>query len=232
MSDNQQEQQKAGGEEAAQDEFYVEPPRLGTRDAIGVVIALVALAVIGVLGYVWLNPRLGFSNLLHRQPSLSSTGAATTTTSASQTSASSASDGAATSSSQGAAAPQAATSAPREFDCDYCGMPATSSQSYVIATWQGERTSHHDSWDCVFRFGSQGKLSLASAQVREYGVEPASMLDAAQAFYLYDTKEKVKGSMPPYVAAYASRSGAKAARTEMGGEVLAFTALEKKWEER
>jgi len=224
MSDDQQEQKKAGGEKVANDEFYIEPPRIGTRDAIGVVIALVALVVIGVLGYVWLNPRLSFSNLLHRQPRPSSTGAVPSTAGASQTGASS--------TSQGGAAPQAATPAAEEFACDYCGMPTTRSQSYIIATWQGGRTSHHDSWDCVFRFGGQGKLSLASAQVSAYGVEPVNMLDAAQAYYLYDTTKKVKNSMPPSVAAYASRSAAEAARPEMGGELLDFTGLEKKWEER
>jgi hypothetical protein len=68
--------------------------------------------------------------------------------------------------------------------------------------------------------------------VSHFGGDPASphMLAAASAWYLYGTTKKVKGSMPPYVAAYPDKAAAMAAQPEMGGEAMNFAGLKAKWD--
>lgn len=44
--------------------LYEEPPRMGWRDTVGVVIALIALVIIGIEGYIWLTPGMTLSKFL------------------------------------------------------------------------------------------------------------------------------------------------------------------------
>ena len=260
--------------DAEEPELYVEPPKLTGRDALGVILALVALVVIGIGGYIWLNPQLSAASLFkHQQPAASAKNAASTTAPAagttnaapggagsmpgmdmsgqttdqnSQSSATTSSAPAAeTSTQEQAKAPAESTAAavpasesaaaetkPEHFICDFCGMFADSSRSYVIAQWTDGMTSHHDSWDCVSKYGKANKMTLASAKVLDFTSQKGApvMLDAAGAWYLYKTKKSVSGSMPPNVAAYASRAAAEKAQPAMGGETLDFAGLKAKWE--
>jgi hypothetical protein len=50
--------------ESGAPEIYEVPARMGVKDALGVVLALVLLVAIGVAGYVWLTPGMSFQALL------------------------------------------------------------------------------------------------------------------------------------------------------------------------
>lgn len=239
-------------------ELYVEPPKIGVRDALGIVIALIALSIIGYAGYVWLNPDLSAAKLFSREavpdkgtPNAAPPSAANAESGTEAIPASNEviqSDSMAEMSSEPAAAyvnnstpGQPAAEKPvatppdqppvERETCAYCGMYADSSRGYVVATWANGAVSHHDCWDCVFSFGKDNQLTLASALVADYGAgATAATLNAADSWYLYDTDKKVEGSMPPFVAAYADQASAKSAQPAMGGEVVDFSGLKAHWD--
>jgi hypothetical protein len=238
--------------EHTEPELYVEPPRLTARDMAGVIAALLALAVIGFAGYIWLNPDLSWNNVfagkhtateqagapsvpkrgtetesqnsMPGMPGMPAAPATTEKTGTQETSATNAESGSQT--------PAAGGEATEDFTCAQCGMDASRSASHVIAHWADSGSGHFDSWDCTFKYAKDQAKTLSSAEVNRFGDDPASpqMLAAAKAWFLYDTKMKVTGSMPPYVAAYPDAAAAKAAQPEMGGEVLDFAGLKAKWE--
>src|SRR5258707_5753 len=47
-------------------EFYAEPATLSGRDTAGVVVALIALLLIGIGGYIWLTPGMSVAKMLGR----------------------------------------------------------------------------------------------------------------------------------------------------------------------
>ena len=118
-----------------------------------------------------------------------------------------------------------------EMRCPYCGMFSEKSASHVIAAWPDGSHTHHDSWDCALYYALEEDKVLVGAEVSAFGspVDNPQWLDAAEAVFLYDTKP-VTGSMPPYVAAFATRAAAKAAQAELGGEMTDFAGLKAKWE--
>jgi hypothetical protein len=275
------EQRSSGPPEA---EHYEEPPRMAIRDTIGVVVALVLLAVIGVAGYVWLTPGLSFSDLFpaggtsaHEveagsppaaipAPGATSTGDAEAVAgegavdsehgdhvSATAIDSRAGDDAPVAGSAQAGAeaggvapgedaavmtddASQQAQAAlgvdlTAEARCAYCGMFAHKSESRIVAQWVDGSVTQHDCWDCAFSYGTEEGLGFEGAQVAAYGgslAEPR-MLDAAEAWYLYDTRQ-IKGSMPPYVAAFDSRAAAEAAQPGLGGGVVDFAGLQRMWE--
>lgn len=234
--------------ENVEEELYVEPPRLTGKDLAGVIVALLALAVIGCSGYVWLNPDLTWSNLLARKTAATEQAVAVSVTkrdtethsqnAAPGVPATSATTKSATPATETAGTgtdsppPAAGAAAAEDFSCAQCGMDASRSASHVIAHWAGQGSGHFDSWDCAFKYAKDQGQTLTSAEVNQFGDDPArpKMLAAATAWFLYDTKTKVPGSMPPYVAAYPDEAAAKAAQPEMGGEAMDFAGLKSKWE--
>jgi hypothetical protein len=206
----------------AEPELYVEPAQMTRRDLVGVILALVLLAVIGVAGYIWLNPNLSWQSLTHRAQPTASAAPRTRERIAARA----VQKGVAETKSQDAETSAVAGDA----TCPQCGMFAQRSASYIIARWDGGKTTQHDSWDCVFKYSTAQGSKLASTQVKQYGVEPSNMLEASAAWYLYETKHNVENSMPPGVAAYADQAAARAAQPEMGGEVVDFAGLKAKWE--
>lgn len=229
--------------EAEEPELYEEPPRMTGRDAGGVILALVALTVIGVAGYIWLTPGKGFADLLpSRTPQQSGMPAATAAPGAHEHSevphdVMEASAPAEETAELPAAAepmsedPAAQVAYDQDVRCAYCGMFADKSGSHAVAQWSDGSQTHHDCWDCLLNYGTEEGLTLKGATVVEYG-SPLSgprWLDAGQAWYLYETKA-IKGSMPPYVAAFADRAAAEGAQAELGGEVVDFAGLRANWE--
>ena len=204
------EPEAAAPDEHAEAEIYEVAPKLTNRDIAGVAAALVALAVIGVAGYIWLTPGLTFSGLFQR---------GTTTTAVDTTD----TDQAVTSDADPGAAAE-------EVRCPYCGMFADRSLSHVDATWADGAHTHHDSWDCVFLHAMDNGLELDSARVTAYDSAGATVpwLDAAAAWYLFDT-QRIKGSMPPYVAAFSSQDAAAKAQPQLGGEIVDFDGLRARW---
>lgn len=235
--------------ENVEPELYVEPPRMAAKDMVGVIIAILALVIIGFAGYIWLNPALTWSNVFARKPaateqaggpsvpkrgtetqsqnSMPGMPAAPATTEKTGTE-----DINALNAETGSQPPAAVAQGAEDFTCAQCGMDASRSASHVLAHWKDQSSGHFDSWDCTFKYAKEHGQTLSSAEVNRFGDDPASpqMLAAAEAWFLYDTKKKVTGSMPPYVAAYPDEAAAKAAQPEMGGEAMDFAGLKAKWE--
>ena len=215
MSDKQQDQHDADYSH----ELYEEPPRTSRGSMLGVFAALVALVIIGLAGYIWLTPGLTFDNLLHRQGATRQTPVQANVSDDAQSSVAEHNI-------------EAVSQQSSSMECPYCGMLADAGGTHVIALWSDDRQTHHDSWDCAFGYGKDEDLELVSAQVNLHGTAPEDpdWLDAASAWFLYDTDKQIKLSMPPYVAAFASRADAEAMRPEWGGKVVDFAGLQAHWE--
>lgn len=264
-------------------ELYEEPPRMTAMDTIGVVIALVALLVIGWGGYLWLTPGKSLANFFSFAPHKTATEATTATQPTEMASAdgetnthdpakqstdddmagmdmngdemgndamdpasnqeaiTNAADsteesepGAAASEQPEEASAETAAVQPPPFDtktkCAECGMFVARSLSHAVAYWSDGTVTQHDGWDCLFNYGKENGLTLDHALVRHYGEDnPKPLwLAADQATYLYDTSP-VKGSMPPFIAAFADEAEAKLAKDAMGGAMMSFSELKKKW---
>lgn len=185
---------------------YEEPPTMTLKDNLGVAIALVALAVIGFLGYIWLTPGKSIATMFSKP------------------------EGPAVEVASQAVDPE--STAVEHQKCATCGMFADKSASHVVATWDTGSTTHHDSWDCAFGYAAQNGMAMAGVEISHYGspVDSPHFLDATGAWFLYDTDSPVEGSMPPFVAAFASRDEAMSKHGEMGGEILDYAGLAGKWD--
>jgi hypothetical protein len=208
---------------AAEPEYYEEPPRMTGADIAGVVAALLALFVIGISGYVWLNPDLGWQDLTSRFTAGRGGQAASSRPSA---------QGSTEAESPGAAETPGAAGAPGDrlaTSCPECGMFTDATLGQVQARWSDGTGTYHDCWTCAMKYGSAQGLDLESARVLDYaaGLESRRELDAAGAAYLYGVNE-LEGSMKPYVAAFADRASAQAAQAKLGGELLDFAGLREK----
>jgi nitrous oxide reductase accessory protein NosL len=214
-------------ESVTESEFYAEPAKLTRKDAAGVVIALLALAVIGLGGYVWLNPNLSVSGLLARQdrqvvgaelapPAIARgklVGASSTSTDILN-------------------APEelvGAANADRQAECPQCGMVAGASEAEVVAQFADGSVHHFDSWICVFGWSKASGQAIADAVAMADGsYSTPRWLKAADSVFLYDTK-RIPGSMPPYVAAFATEAEATAGQTETGGQVVRWSELQQRF---
>ncbi|MCB1220133.1 MAG: nitrous oxide reductase accessory protein NosL [Planctomycetales bacterium] len=119
-----------------------------------------------------------------------------------------------------------------DSSCQYCGMFADKSLTHVVVRWQDGSYTQHDSFDCVFNLMADEARSIDAIQFTAYEVDnPGShWLDASTAWFLYDT-DTVKGSMPPYVAGFASRSDAENAQAGLGGQLLDYNGLAAMWQQ-
>jgi hypothetical protein len=211
------------------------------KDAFGVVVALVALVLIGAAGYVWMTPGVSFSALI---PSASKVAVEPTNDYQSAPVAavhklhSGASVGAGVPAEHSEMQPDGDNSLladphlhDHDLSCAYCGMFSDKSLSHSVAQWSDSSHTHHDGWDCLFRYGQDSGLVLEDAAVLKHGSTPEEpvWIAAKEAWFLFDTK-KIKGSMPPFVAAFETKAAAQAAKAELGGEVLDFAVLSSKWE--
>lgn len=284
MSDKQEEkldQQPEGppppGDVTQDDQLYEEPPRMTVKDTIGVIVALLALFVIGWLGYLWLTPgksigdALTFSSVGKKTDALAMAepmdGAATTAAddeleetansmtmnAGSDTAAGMAqamaepADAAAETDLQSATgteppAGEMASSTDgdtmdqphlhdHEMRCASCGMFTDRSMSQVVGYWKDGDETHHDCWDCLFNYAADNGLELDHALVKLFNssLEEPEWIRADESVYLFGTAP-IKGSMPPFIAAFASRNEAEGAQTELGGEIMNFSDLKSNWE--
>jgi len=228
-------------------EYYAEPATLTGRDTAGIVVALCALLLIGVGGYIWLTPGMSLARLFSRgaasqrppsqhtdqlpptekEPSSSATSdhlAAGEATSAGKT------EERALLSSAPTKELLAAANGDRSASCPRCGMFAGKSYTEVVAQWADGSITHHDSWVCVFGWAKDKGLTLKNAAVLEHGATPAApkWLAASSAAFVYDTKS-IKGSMSPFVAAFATKEAASSAQTSDGGQLTDWEGLKQKF---
>jgi nitrous oxide reductase accessory protein NosL len=118
--------------------------------------------------------------------------------------------------------------------CDNCGMFFEKSPTRVSATIDLEDESYTHIFECFgclhdFVHENYGEVMPSELSVLDYNTfatDGETMLDAFEAFYLFDT-ERIKGSMAPYVAAFADEEAAKAAQETLGGELTDFAGMKK-----
>jgi nitrous oxide reductase accessory protein NosL len=212
-------------------EFYVEPAKLTRKAAMGVVLALLALTVIGVGGYIWLNPNLSVSELMARRPDqAASPGRGLVRGSASVKPIGRAE---APASAKVNSDLTAAANADRQAECPQCGMMAGASEAEVVAQFGEGSVSHFDSWVCVFGWSKAQGQPVQDAVVLAHGStrDVPRWLTAADSSFLYDTK-RIAGSMPPYVAAFGSATEADNAQADQGGRVVNWTELQQQFQDK
>ncbi len=116
--------------------------------------------------------------------------------------------------------------------CENCGMFTDISPTNVKATLNiaGKEAVHNFvCLGCVHEYMTekvQGKkVSLVSIKVLDYNTfegKTPTFIDGKTASYLVGTKP-LKGSMAPYIAAFASKAAATAAQKKLGGELKNWT---------
>jgi hypothetical protein len=120
-----------------------------------------------------------------------------------------------------------ARAADEHIHCSTCGMHADTSSTEVLASIKaGSKTSNLTfcSLGCVFDMLEEkgSSVSLKGLKVLDHktaATKNRKLLSVSDAWFLYDT-ERLKGSMAPFIAAFASKSDATSAQEELGGELL------------
>jgi hypothetical protein len=116
---------------------------------------------------------------------------------------------------------------PQRPRCDNCGMFTDVSTTNVKATLKiGGKEAEYNfvCLDCVHEYmegKAGGKAKLVSLKVLDYdtfGTKTPAFIDGKTAWYLVGTSV-LKGSMEPYIAAFASKAAATKAKKTLGGEL-------------
>lgn len=116
--------------------------------------------------------------------------------------------------------------------CEQCGMFYENSPTQVSAVITvGDKSATHlfESLGCfnaylTDNFADNTDVEVVKVMVLDYttfGTKKPVMLDAAKAQFLYGT-ESLKGSMAPFIAAFATPKAALNAVDELDGEVLEY----------
>lgn len=112
--------------------------------------------------------------------------------------------------------------------CENCGMftDVSSTNVHAMLKINGKEAEHNFvCLECVYEFMHEkvkGKAELTGLQVLDYstfGTKTPKFIDGMTAWYLVDTTKALAGSMEPYIAAFATKDAATAAKQKLGGEV-------------
>ncbi len=247
QNDNTEEQNLAepGVDESGNDNdelLYEEPPLMTPKDSMGVAVAVVALVVIGILGYNWLTPNSPAQQVsppASTEPevidmpdlNMADMDIPEHDMAGMESNAESAEESSTMEELPSTSGEQTPNQHDHKMNCAYCGMFSDKSKSHIQIKWSDESHTHHDCWDCAFFYGSEEGLSLEAAEVTLLSspVSNPVWIDAEDAWYLYDTEKSVEGSMQPFVAAFESMDAAHASHSEWGGELVDFAGLQAKW---
>ena len=128
----------------------------------------------------------------------------------------------------------AAFAAPQERPrCENCGMFEDTSATRVVATFKadGKTSDHHFvCLGCIQEYNDKtwdGMAEVIGFTVLDYttfGTKNPTMIDGTKAFYLYGT-EDLPGTMPPNIAAFATKEAAKQAQKTLNGEVMDYKTM-------
>jgi nitrous oxide reductase accessory protein NosL len=114
--------------------------------------------------------------------------------------------------------------------CDNCGMYTDVSATRVEAVLKYKGKDHDHNFVCLHCIKEynekkyEGKAELKSFKILDYTTfetKTPKMIDGMAAYYLYGTKS-LKGSMMPWIAAFADKAAATKAKSNLGGEVMNF----------
>lgn len=120
--------------------------------------------------------------------------------------------------------------------CDTCGMfwERSSTRAQMELNVDGKKGLYHfESLGCVFnkmaelKEGGAKEIKVANAMILDYstfGTDNERMLDPHEAWFLVGTS-RLKGSMGPFIAAFASKDAASAMQEELGGELMDHDAM-------
>lgn len=112
--------------------------------------------------------------------------------------------------------------------CENCGMYTDVSTTNVKAMLKiNGKTAEHNfvCLGCVHEYmegKAAGKAELVSLKVLDYntfGTKTPKFVDGKTAWYLVGTKD-LKGSMEPFIAAFAGKDAATKAKATLGGELM------------
>jgi nitrous oxide reductase accessory protein NosL len=107
--------------------------------------------------------------------------------------------------------------------CETCGMKWTQSTTRITAELNGTGSHKFESIGCLFQ-AVDSAAEVTRFKIVNYATiksESWQQLDGKSAHYLFGTS-KLKGSMAPFTAAFASKQAALAAQKELGGEYVTF----------
>lgn len=118
-----------------------------------------------------------------------------------------------------------------EPTCENCGMFWSKSVTRLTASIKLGGKSVEHKYECLncLREGlaTLGKgATLGAVKMLDYasaGTKSEKLIDAKKAWFLYGTS-RLKGSMPPNIAAFGTKDAAKAAQASLGGEILDWEA--------
>lgn len=116
--------------------------------------------------------------------------------------------------------------------CDECGMFFENSATRLTASLlDGEDTvnAKFESLGCLHNFvhANHPEAELTKLSILDYGAYSSGeveYLDGFKAYYLFDT-ERLKGSMAPFIAAFASKKAAESAQEALGGDLVDFAGM-------
>ena len=117
--------------------------------------------------------------------------------------------------------------------CEVCRMFWDISSTRVEASIKADgKTAAHkfESFGCLAQFMKAGDKSLVSVKVLDYGTAASKtpkLIDAKKAWFLHGTS-KLKGSMAPFIAAFATKDAATKAQKDLGGDLMQWDKLWKK----
>jgi hypothetical protein len=116
---------------------------------------------------------------------------------------------------------------PQRPRCETCGMYADESSTRVLASISvsGKAGEYvFESLGCMYdkliEWGDAAEVqSFKVLDYSSFGTKKPRFVDGMEAWYLFNTAD-LEGSMPPYIAAFASDKAASAASEELGGAVV------------
>ncbi|MCX7010239.1 MAG: nitrous oxide reductase accessory protein NosL [Kiritimatiellaeota bacterium] len=104
--------------------------------------------------------------------------------------------------------------------CQACGMDAAKSETEYILSHKLGAELHACSVACARKLMNAEITALATKDRVEH-----KLIAAATAIYVRDSRKMPKGSMPPFVFAFASRQAAEAFHRREGGTIRTFEEL-------
>lgn len=104
--------------------------------------------------------------------------------------------------------------------CMLCGMDVDKSETAFYAKMKNGKMVPLCSMQCVYMFELNAGEKPVSLRTEKYPT--AHLMDAKAAYYLCESRLIPRGSMAPYMAAFASKEQAEEYQKKYGGRILNF----------
>ena len=104
--------------------------------------------------------------------------------------------------------------------CILCGMDVDKSETAFYAKMKNGKMAPLCSMQCLYMLEMNAKEKAVSVRTEIYPT--ARSTDAKKAFYLCESKQRPKGTMAPFMLAFATREKAEEYQKKYGGRILNF----------